>query len=195
MGKHLDEEILNKREKIRKSEYKSIEKGYYVRGKIVYFSDKQIMKPFSMYLADNMGVMPEKFAKIKYPSEFRPKVIYTTLDLSVNMGFSLFHRKIKDEEIENICNRMMSALKREHSDYRFYGLHKMKKITGYRISFRSHAMDSDLFNMILVAQLEKQTIMGNFNCLYKEYEQWEEMIILMWETIQTFKEKETAIKA
>lgn len=189
MEKFIDEEILMKREELKKNKYQSIEDGYYVGGKIIHFYEKRIMQPFSMLLADNMGVMPKEFAKIKYPSEFRPKIIFTTLDLSVNIGFSLFHRKLKDDEIESVCKRMMSALKRDHNDYRFYGIHKMNNIIGYRFAFRSHAMDSDLFNSMLIAQLEKHTVMGNFNCLYKDYEQWEKMIILMWETICPVKEE------
>lgn len=147
------------------------------------------MKNFSMYLPDNnekffMGVMSNELAKIKYPSEFRPKVIFTTLDLSVNMGFSLFHRKLQDDEIEKMCERIMSAIKREHADYRFYGHKKMNKVLGYRFSFRSHAMDSDLYNMMLIAQLKNHTVLGNFNCLYKDYDKWEKVVVLMWETIK-----------
>lgn len=184
METYLDEIILMKREEKKKEKYNSLEEGYYIAGKIIHFNDFRVMKNFSMYLPDNMGVMSNELAKIKYPSEFRPKVIFTTLDLSVNMGFSLFHRKIMDNEIEKVCERIMLAIKREHMDYRFYGCKKMDKVLGHRFSFRSHAMDSDLFNMMLIAQLKEHTVLGNFNCLYKDYEKWEEVVVLMWETIQ-----------
>ncbi len=184
MNKYVDELILMKREKKKAENYNSLQDGYYIDGKIVHFNKEKVMKNFSMYLPDNMGVMSNELAKIKYPSEFRPKVIFTTLDLSVNMGFSLFHRKIQDDEMEKMCGRIMSSLKREHMDYRFYGCKKMDKVSGYRFSFRSHVMDSDLYNMMLIVQLKEHSVLGNFNCLYKDRDKWEKVIVLMWETIQ-----------
>lgn len=183
--KYLDEIILMKREKKKKEKYTSLEEGYYIDGKIVHFNESKIMKNFSMYLPDNMDVMSDELAKVKYPSEFRPKVIFTTLDLSVNMGFSIFYRTIKDNEMEKMCERIMTAIKREHMDYRFYGQKKMEKVLGYRFSFRSHAMDNDLFNMMLIAQLAEHTVFSNFNCLYKDYDKWEKVVELMWNTIQS----------
>lgn len=184
MDKYIDELILRKREQEKAKKYNSLENGYYIAGKIVHFNEEKVMKNFSMFLPDNMGVMSDEIAKIKYPSEFRPRVIFTTLDLSVNMGFSLFHRKFQDSEMEKMCERIMAAIKREHVDYRFYGYKKMNKVSGYRFSFRCHAMDSDLYNMMLIAQLEKHTVLGNFNCPYKDYQNWERGVVLMWETIQ-----------
>lgn len=184
MDKYIDDLILKKREQKKAEKHNSLENGYYIAGKIVKFNEERVMKNFSMYLPDNMGVMSDKIAKIKYPSEFRPRVIFTTLDLNVNMGFSLFHRKFQDSEVEKMCERIMAAIKREHMDYRFYGCKKMDKVSGYRFSFRSHAMDSDLYNMMLIAQLEEHTVLGNFNCPFKDYQNWERVVVLMWETIQ-----------
>lgn len=190
MDKYLDEEILVKREELKKIKFCSLEVGYYVAGKIVRFNEKNVNEYFTMYLPDNMGTMPKEFAKIKYPSAFRPKIIYTTLDLSVNMGFSMFHRKFENDEIEKICIKTMSAIKRDHRDYKFYGHHRMEKILGYKFSFRSHAMDSDLYNMMLIGQLEDYSLFVNFNCPYKDYMQWEKMVDLMWETISATEEGE-----
>lgn len=189
MGKYMDEIILQKREEIRKVKFHSVENGFFVAGKIVRFNPQKIMNSFLIYLPDNMGLMPKELAKIKYPSEFRPRVLLTTLDLSTNLGFSLFHRKIQDDELQKMCERMMGAIKREHADYRFLGSQNISGIQGYQFSFRSHAMDTDLFNMMLIAQVGEQTVLGNFNCLYKDYESWKELILATWKTIQVIGEE------
>ncbi|GFI57986.1 hypothetical protein IMSAG025_01429 [Muribaculaceae bacterium] len=79
---------------------------------------------------------------------------------------------------------MEAAIEREHPDYRFYGCRVMEKVEGHRFSFRSHGMDSDLYNMMLAVSLEKSLILANFNCPYKDYKHWEKAVVLMWETIR-----------
>lgn len=190
MKKYLDEEILRKREELKKEKFNSLEGGYYIDGKVVGFQKKEIMNCFSILVPDIMGIMPEQFARIKYPSEFRPQVILTTLNLSTNIGFSLFYRSIELDEIENLSWRMEAAIKRDHPDYRFQGEQKMKKVDGYRFSFRSHALDDDLFNLMSVVHLKRHTALVSFNCLYKKYKQWEEPIVLMLETIHSIEGKE-----
>ena len=184
MEAYLDEEIIKKREEQKRKKYSSLENGYYVAGKILQFGEKEILGGFRIYLPDNMGTMPEEIARIKYPSEFRPPMILTTVDLSVNIGFNLFERQMEAGETEDMAKRMEAAIEREHPDYRFYGCKEMEKVAGHRFSFRSHGMDSDLYNMMLAVSLEKNLILANFNCPYKDYKHWEKAVVLMWETIR-----------
>lgn len=87
---------------------------------------------------------------------------------------------------------MLGAIKREHVDYRFFGCQNIPEIRGCPFSFRSHAMDTGLFSMMLVVQVAEQTVLGNFNCLYKDYKPWKELILATWKTIQTIEEEEKA---
>ncbi len=185
MDVYLDEEMLEKREELRKKQYCSLESGYYINGKIICFRKEEILDCFFMYLPDNMGIMPEGIAKIKYPSEFRPQFMLTTADLDVNMGFNLFGRQFEPAETEALCLRMEAAIKRDRPDCRFFGCNKMERIAGYWFAFRSHAMDGDLYNMMLVTPVEKYTVMVNFNCPYADYKAWGKAVVLMWETIQS----------
>lgn len=47
--------------------------------KVLHFHQKTVMNSFMIYLSDNMGLIPKELARIKYPSEFRPRVLLTTL--------------------------------------------------------------------------------------------------------------------
>ncbi len=189
MEAYLDEEILKKREELKKRKYSNLESGYYVAGRVIHFNEEKILESFFIHLPDNMGIMPDEVAKIKYPSEFRPQIILTTINLSVNMGFNLFERQIPKGEMEAMVRRMASAIEREHPDYRFYGCREMEKMEGYWFAFRSHAMDSDLYNMMFALKFEKSIVLVNFNCPYKDYKQWQKVVILMWKTIRPVEKK------
>lgn len=92
--RYRDEEILRKREELRRRNYASLEKGYYMDGEILTFERKRLLDTCSLMLPDSMKLMPEELARIKYPSEFRPQRILTSMDLDVNLGFSLLNRYV-----------------------------------------------------------------------------------------------------
>lgn len=81
--------ILKKREEIKKIQYGNLEEGVYINGKIIYFKRELLLEKFTMLILDIMGIIPDKIAKVKYPSEFRPSLLLTTLDLSVNMDCTI----------------------------------------------------------------------------------------------------------
>lgn len=179
-----DETILKKRENIKKQKYTSIENGFYFEGQIMHFAEKTIFDAFSIYIPDIMRVMPEEISRIKYPSEFRPDMIYTTLDLSVNIGFSMLCKNLEVKDVKKMSERMMSAIKRSNSDIRFYGVDNIKEIGGCYFTFRSHAMDSDIYNMTLITPIGKDLLQSSFNCLYRDSDKWKKIIIIIWKTIK-----------
>ncbi|HBA68857.1 MAG TPA: hypothetical protein DCZ40_05805 [Lachnospiraceae bacterium] len=189
MEKYMDMEILREREERKKEKYKSLEEGYYIAGQVVRFSRKKVMERFYMFLPDCMKIMPEQMARIKYPSEFRPQEILTTADLSVNLGFTVFSKQFGAEEMEELAKRMRSAIKRDHPDYAFDECIKIEESGGYCFSFRSHAMDSDIYNGMLAVQMDRYAVLANFNCPYTEREQWEEPVMLMWKTMEPLERK------
>lgn len=54
--------------------------------------------------------MPQEYAKIKYPSEFRPEIIITTSDISVNLGFTVFPDKIQSDDTMKMVERTRAAI-------------------------------------------------------------------------------------
>jgi hypothetical protein len=72
---YVDELILWRREEKRKEQYSMLEEGVYMNGETLTFGRKDILGVMEIMLPDEWKQMPEKFAKIKYPSEFRPGII------------------------------------------------------------------------------------------------------------------------
>lgn len=188
---YLDEEILMKREESRKERYCSLESGIYMDGKILSFDKRDILDTFSIMLPVSMKEMPEIYAKIKYPSEFRPQIILTTQNLSVNMGFTLYPEAVQtdNDNMMELIRHIQAAIKRSDTSCRMYPCVCLKEVQGTYFAFRSHAMDSGLYNMMMIAVVGKKMVQGNFNCYYRDYQKWKRAVLMMWETI-TMKEEE-----
>lgn len=185
-----DESILKKREMLKRRTHTTLEGGFYVRGKVIYFDRKEMFDIFTIYIPNIMRIMPDDIARIKYPSEFRPNKILTTLDLDVNIGFSILWDGIQTKDAEKLTIRMMSAIKRSNSDFQFYEMEKIGENEGYYFAFRSHAMDSDIYNMMLVEPVGDHLMLSSFNCLYQEMGDWKKVVLLMWKSIAALDKKE-----
>lgn len=180
---HLDEEILEKRERKKKEIYTTLEKGIYLDGKIVHFERKELFDSFSIMLPDSWGQMPVEYAKIKYPSEFRPQIILTTADLGINMGFTKFTESVQSDDIEEMTERIRSVIHRANPNYLLYSCERLSEVKGCWFSFRSHAMDSDIYNMMLTVPVRGRIVQGSFNCPYKDYTDWKKVVLMMWNSI------------
>lgn len=190
---YIDESILQKREELRKQKYMTLENGYYVMGKILNFEEQELCKAFRITIPENFWEMPEELARIKYPSEFRPGLILTTLDLSVNMGFCMLPSQIQTKDSKQLADKMMRAIHRSNSNISFYEFAGLGKLGGYYFTFKSHAMDSDVYNMIFSVPWKDTILQCSFNCLYPYYKEWKPVVKLMWESIQVLENTNTGI--
>lgn len=114
---YRDARIIKEREDEKKKKYATLENGFYMDGKILKFQKETLQDTFSIYLPDNIVQMPQEYARIKYPSEFRPSLIFTTMDLNVNIGFTVFPHAMKQEEMKPLAEHIRGVIHREHSDY------------------------------------------------------------------------------
>lgn len=184
---YVDELILKKREQEIREAHTELDDGLYLDGEIAQFERKELLETMSIMLPDSWKRMPEEYAKIKYPSEFRPKVILTTENLSTNLGFTVFSGAIQNNEPGKVAERVMSAVHRNNPDYQIYPCEDLEKIEGCWFAFRSHALDSDLYNMMLLVPVGKTLVLSSFNCPYKEYTKWKKVVLMMWNTITKVK--------
>lgn len=186
--KYLDEIILEKREQKKKEKHTTLEDGIYMDGKILQFERKKLLGMMEIALPKGWKQMPKEYARVKYPSEFRPQMIMTTEDLGVNMGFTVFPEAIQYGDAGKITERMQAAIHRSNSDYSMLSRESLPKIKGSWFAFRSHAMDSDLYNMMLIASVDMKTVQGSFNCPYKDYMKWKKVVLMIWDSILGLKE-------
>lgn len=186
--KYLDDEILKKREQKKKEIYTTLEKGMYLDGKIIHFERRELFEAFSIMLPDSWKLMPTEYARIKYPSEFRPQIILTTADLGINIGFTEFPETVQCNDIEKLTERIRSVIHRDNPNYFLYPCESLSDVKGCWFSFRSHAMDSTLYNMMLTVPIGKRIVQGSFNCPYKDYPDWKNATLMMWNSIMELEE-------
>ena len=180
---YADEELLEKREEAKKKKYQTLEDGIYLDGRVLSFERTGILDSFSVCLPDVMKIMPLDYARIKYPSEFRPQIIMTTEDLGVNIGFTEFPETVRHDDIGKLTERIRSVIHRANPNYILYSCESLSEVNGYWFSFRSHAMDSDLYNMMLTVLIGKKIVQGSFNCPHKDYLDWKSTVLMMWNSI------------
>ncbi|MDE7197390.1 MAG: hypothetical protein K2O15_00745 [Lachnospiraceae bacterium] len=180
---YTDEGILEKREQRKKEIYTTLEEGMYLGGEVVSFERKELFGIFSIMLPASWGQMPIEYAKIKYPSEFRPQIILTSENLDINMGFTAFSENVPCDDVGELTERIRSVIHRNNPDYLLYACENLPEAKGCWFSFRSHAMDSDLYNMMLMIPVKKRMVQGSFNCPYQDYTEWKKAVLMMWNSI------------
>lgn len=184
MKSFKDEEIIDKRNEQKKQQYHSLEKGLFIKNSIVVFKKQTVLERLTAYFPDTWKQMPSDLAKIKYPSEFRPHQIMSSVDLGVNMGFSIFPSELQIMDVEQTAKRIMKTIYSENTGIKMEDFMPLKILDGYWFAFRSHAMDSDLYNRMLICPINGTIMQVSFNCPYEDLNDWEDAVILMWESIE-----------
>lgn len=188
--KYREEEILKQRVEEKKKKYATLEDGYFINNEVIEFERQELLETFTISLPVRFLLMPEELARIKYPSVFRPEVIVTSLDLNVNMGFNVFRHELDIKDSEVLAKRIATVIKGENPDCRFYEFADLELIGGSYFTFRSHGMDRDIYNMLLVAPVNGKMLQVNFNCPYESYPSWQPLVLLIWQTIREIKGEE-----
>lgn len=181
---YIDEIILRKREEKKSEQHTSLDDGIYIEGAVLEFERRRILEKFSVMVPAAWRRMPDKYARIKYPSEFRPQEIITSPDLGVNLGFTIFQQEVQGDT-PAVVEKMQMVIHRANPDFQIYKGGSIEKVGGAWFAFRSHSLDSDLYNMMLAVKVDGLSIQGIFNCPYQEWTSWKKVTLQMWETIKT----------
>ena len=117
----LDEEIMEFRKSAKKSKYNSLETGMYIKDRLIRFKETQILSDkVSVMLPEGFVEMPQRIAKIKYPSEQRPQVIMTSDDGTVNFTFSLYDTECNERQIEDALGQFKAVIRKVNPAFIFY---------------------------------------------------------------------------
>lgn len=179
--------LLNRRKMLFKEKYSKIESGMFINNRIEEFSKSQLFDDqMEIMLPKSFGIMPDSYTKVKYPSQFRPHLILTTMDLSVNLGFTLFNQKASEEEIEGLAVQIKNTIKRANPIAQFYGQETFNSTNCKKVwfDFRTQALDEAIYNIQFITLINYNIMLGIFNCLYRDTDEWHEMIKQIIESIK-----------
>lgn len=187
-----EKEIIEERIKQQKKYYSSIDKGMYICGDIVEFKLIYLFDGLlCMEIPADFMEMPQKFQQVKYPSQYRPQIIMTSIDLSVNIGLTMFLQK-PGEEPKRITESIKNIIKKSYPDYRFFKseyIIEENRIYSW-FDFRSYSFDDAVYNIHFVMSIGKKLLQGSFNCPYAKAEDWKKAMLQMIKSIKKTEEKE-----
>ncbi|MDN4080079.1 hypothetical protein QYF52_19205 [Paenibacillus polymyxa] len=123
----------------------------------------------------SFSLMPLEQAKFKYPSEYRPEVIYTSEDGTVNITFNRTESNLADEELSDFVEQMADVLRSVQPIRNWMGTQLIVNHSGLSIGmirFIAAGVDTNLYNEILLFTHAGQVMMGAFNCMESDMEVW-----------------------
>ncbi len=90
MKEYGDEGFINLLREEREETVKNIKDGtVLVAGENIDFQEREVLQgKMWMWMPDGFGPLSKELARLKYPNENRPDVIYTNQETTVNITFS-----------------------------------------------------------------------------------------------------------
>ncbi len=170
----FDEKILEYRRRARKEKYSTLETGMYIKNELMEFEYMEIFhNKMSIMLPTSFITLPSNLAKIKYMSEQRPQVIKTSLDTTVNFGFSMLDVTITFENIAELQKNAREVLKRLNPSLVFYesGIENNGISLGW-FEFKSYGLDGNVYNLMFITIVDGKMVHGVFNCIYNDAVEW-----------------------
>lgn len=131
-------------------------------------------------------LMPAEMAALKYPSERRPKPIYTDDSTSINLAFNHTDNLLDDAEMNEFQEEMAEVLRNAQPAARFLdeGVVELEQKPFGFIEFISPAIDGTIYNLIYLASLEERALLCTFNCLEEDMEIWRSVAKAMMESLR-----------
>ncbi len=122
-------------------------------------------------MPESFAVMPDKYRRIKYPSN-APRYIYMTPDATVNFNLN-FLGPLEEDEVFAFGGQMLGALKQSFPTAKFG---EAKQLTSPRnlffVDFITAAVDQPIYNAMFFFSFDGKQGVGSWNCLGKDRWFW-----------------------
>lgn len=119
-------------------------------------------------------IMPEEIAKLKYPSQSRPSLIYSNESGGINVALKLTKSEANQQMISSFKDSFVKNFKSAYpsAEWKDSGLKTINgKKVGY-IELVTPALDTDIYNLMFFTDLNGKLLICTFNCTKKDMEEW-----------------------
>lgn len=187
---HMDEqwlELIGKQEQMEKQEAlkaalspenvsQGIQAGELVLGdKVITFHKTEVVSgQVFMFVPDSFEPMPENYARIKYPADRRPQIIYTDETLEINLTVNPTNNKMVNAEMEQFVQDLSFLLKRMQPNAKWLG-EGVREVGDRKMGFYEFTvpvLDGVMYNGIFFIELEGKGIFFGLNCMERYQEEW-----------------------
>lgn len=184
---YFDQQIIEMRQNEKEKKHTTLETGIYVNRKLIEFEPDQLFDgQIEMMLPAAFIDMPKIVAKVKYPSEYRPQIIKTSLDGTVNLTFNLLEVTVEDQEgLEEVAARFQAVIKQVNPVIKVKNQQIHHKNQNYQaFSYKSYGIDRPIFNLVCLTPVKDKLLQLCFNCPDGEQEKWENITNQIFQTIK-----------
>lgn len=121
--------------------------------------------------------MSEDVAKVKYPLESRPNMIYTNETGSINFAFSDTGYELQEKDIEEYLNVLLDTFKEISPTAQILN-HHVDEHAGYKIGvieMITKAVDTNIYNYMWYRVVDERLIISTFNCKEEDMDAWRDV--------------------
>ncbi|MBU7314847.1 hypothetical protein [Paenibacillus oleatilyticus] len=127
-----------------------------------------------MFVPDSFEPMPEDYARIKYPADRRPKLIYTDPTLEINLTVNPTANRMVNDEMDTFVKDLSFMIRRMQPNAKWIG--EGVREVGHRkmgfYEFSVPVLDGVMYNGIFFIELDGKGVFFGLNCMEKYTEQW-----------------------
>ncbi|MCP1308918.1 hypothetical protein [Paenibacillus tyrfis] len=127
-----------------------------------------------MFVPDSFEPMPEDYAKIKYPADRRPKLIYTDPTLEINLTVNPTANRMVNDEMDTFVKDLSFMIRRMQPNAKWIG-EGVREVGGRKMGFYEFSvpvLDGVMYNGIFFIELDGKGVFFGLNCMEKYTEQW-----------------------
>ncbi|WP_025850384.1 hypothetical protein [Paenibacillus ehimensis] len=127
-----------------------------------------------MFVPDSFEPMPEDYARIKYPADRRPKLIYTDSTLEINLTVNPTPNRMVNDEMETFVKDLSFMIRRMQPKAKWHG-EGVREVGGRKMGFYEFSvpvLDGVMYNGIFFIELDGKGVFFGLNCMEKYMEQW-----------------------
>ncbi len=147
-------------------------------------------KSFSIYIPQELRRMADNVARIKYPSEARPQIIYTNKKDTVNIGINYSQQELENDEVSAFRDVMKDSFLSVNpsSEILDSGELMVGETNVAYYTFPNFVIGGRLYNLIFVLSLKGKALVCNMNCIKKDMKKWELFFYGVMNTIEIHEE-------
>ena len=127
---------------------------------------------FFLKIPSSFGPMEESLIAIKYPSGNAPTHVFTNERTTINVALNITEDKIQDDEIAQYIKYMEQGLS-GNMEVLSSGVSEKEGRQIGEISFRSAAVDTDIYNHFLAFSDDGNLVLITFNCTVNLQDEWQ----------------------
>lgn len=194
-GEYVDKEIIRLRKICQNGTkaYDPLTDEIPVHRKRIHFQWFPLFEgEFRILLPENFAQMPEKIAKVRYISVFRPPIIFSCQNYDENFGFHLLENE--DKELDSLIRQMQDTILLHSPETVVYekGFVYPKGMEGRWFDYKNFTVDEETYNMQFLIRSDNFLLAGTFNCRMFFYDEWKPVVLKSLEQIErTGKRRQT----